>query len=412
MKICLLAPEFVPSWGGAGVYSQELVKHLPKTCEVHVVTPQRKRLVASEQTVEDEVSWKIGGNVHVHYISSASDTFLYNAAFQYACLKHVPKLLKQEKIDLVHTHMSHMPDLFLRLRARSVPRIVTLHNTIKLQRSAIRLSSQPFSSLAASEKWVRLLYPALSLTEELYLWSANRYIAPSQWIKEEALRLSSIRRNRADRIIHIPNSVDANECQKTADVGREKFKERFAGKRMVLYCGRLLASKGTDLLVDSIPKVLAKVEDKLLFVFAGPGNSTHYEDRLKQLGVPDDSFLFTGSMSRTGCIELMGCAEVLALPSVFENCPYAALEAMACGVPVVATNVGGISEMIEDGRSGMTFERGNVIEFSGKVIALLQDRALNRSVGQAGHEDVLQRYSWSSNLSKQMQAYEDMISQP
>ncbi|MGP8070903.1 MAG: glycosyltransferase family 4 protein [Candidatus Bathyarchaeia archaeon] len=412
MIICVLAAEFIPAWGGAGIYYQELVKHLPKTCEIHVVTPERKAFGANEQTVKDELSGKIGSNVHVHYISTASDTFSYNAAFQYACLKHVPKLLKQEKIELVHTSMSHMPDLLLRLRTRSVPTIVTLHNTIKVQRSSIKLSGQPFNSLGGSEKAVCLLYPALSLIEELYLWSVNRYIATSQWIKEEALRLSSIRRNQADRIILIPNSVDVDECKKTSDIGREKLKESFAGKRMVLYSGRLLANKGIDVLVDSIPRVLAEVKDKVLFVFAGPGNSAHYAGRLRELGVPDDSFLFTGSISRGGCLELMGCAEVLVLPSFAENCPYAVLEAMACEVPVVASNVGGIPEIIQDGQSGMTFERGNSSDLARKVIALLQDRELNRYVTRAAREVVMQRYSWSANLSKQMQAYEDTISAP
>jgi glycosyltransferase involved in cell wall biosynthesis len=168
----------------------------------------------------------------------------------------------------------------------------------------------------------------------------------------------------------------------------------------------LLANKGTDLLVESLPRILREINDRLLFVFAGPGDSDRYTRILKESGVPEDNFLFTGAVSRTKCIELLGCSELLILPSFLENCPYAVLEAMACEVPVIASNVGGIPEIIQDGQNGMTFQQGVSLQLSEKMITLLQDRGLQRRFAQQAKVTVSDGFSWSSNLKKQIGAYE------
>jgi glycosyltransferase involved in cell wall biosynthesis len=106
----------------------------------------------------------------------------------------------------------------------------------------------------------------------------------------------------------------------------------------------------------------------------------------------------------------MGCAETLILPSFLENCPYVVLEAMASGLPVIASNVGGIFEIIKDDNYGLTFTSGSSIELSRKVIELLQDRSLRRKLSQNGRKLVADRFSWASNLKMQMHAYESVLS--
>src|SRR5208337_4666926 len=97
MKICMLAPEFLPVWGGVGAYIVELVRHLPKETEIHVLTPWRTCLGSSAISTSDyDFSQYFGHNVRVHFISKASDTFVYNFSFQYACSRVVPKLVKEE----------------------------------------------------------------------------------------------------------------------------------------------------------------------------------------------------------------------------------------------------------------------------------------------------------------------------
>lgn len=100
---------------------------------------------------------------------------------------------------------------------------------------------------------------------------------------------------------------------------------------------------------------------------------------------------FLGVRSNIGTV--MACCQLLLLPSQQESFGLAALEAMACGVPVVASRVGGLPEVIEDGRSGVLFTVGNTDEAAEKAVKLLKDRELYDSVRQAGIETALERFA-------------------
>jgi glycosyltransferase involved in cell wall biosynthesis len=227
-------------------------------------------------------------------------------------------------------------------------------------------------------------------------------------MKKEALRLSSVSEKNANRLMVIPNSVDVEECGKMAALGKKRLSDSFEGRRVVLYCGRLMANKGTDVLIDSIPRILGQISN-LLFVFAGPGNLDRYARKLTELKVSKENFLFTGSISRAECLEIMGCSELLILPSFLENCPYAILEAMACGVPVVASDVGGVPEIIQDSKNGITFTAGSSTELSQKVILLLQNKDLQHRLSRNALLTVSKGFSWTSNLDKNLQAYETIL---
>lgn len=112
----MLAPDFLPVWGGVGTYTVELIRNLPSNIEVHVVTLKRNGYNKNDSCSDNSFSDSFGKNIHIHIISAANDTFIYNLKFQYACLRHVPSLIKEENIDLIHSHAAHMPDLLLKTR--------------------------------------------------------------------------------------------------------------------------------------------------------------------------------------------------------------------------------------------------------------------------------------------------------
>ncbi len=141
MKICMLAPEFPPVWGGVGTYTFELTRHLPKNVEIHVLTPRRESF-GKQKVLPNGINQleHLGNNVYIHYISEAHDSFMYNAEFQIACLRKAPKIIKEEKIDVIHSHQAHMPDLLLMLRKLPANIVTTVHTTIKFQRTATTAS--------------------------------------------------------------------------------------------------------------------------------------------------------------------------------------------------------------------------------------------------------------------------------
>jgi glycosyltransferase involved in cell wall biosynthesis len=160
---------------------------------------------------------------------------------------------------------------------------------------------------------------------------------------------------------------------------------------VVLFLGRLERDKGVFDLLEALAVVRAAVPDVRL-VCAGEGDRGAVERRAGQLGVRD-AVKFVGWVGPSGKRALLESAAVLALPSYAEALPASVLEAMAAGVPVVATAVGGIPEAIVDGVSGFLVPPGDTAALGRHLRKLLLDRALAARVGAAGRETVRLRYS-------------------
>ena len=164
-----------------------------------------------------------------------------------------------------------------------------------------------------------------------------------------------------------------------------------ARPNIVLFLGRLERDKGAFDLLDALAAVRGAVPDVRL-VCAGEGDRAAVERYAGQLGVRD-AVKFVGWVGPSGKRALLENAVALALPSYAEALPASVLEAMAAGVPVVATAVGGIPEAIADGVSGFLVPPGDTAALARHLRKLLLDRALAARVGAAGRETVRLRYS-------------------
>jgi glycosyltransferase involved in cell wall biosynthesis len=399
MKICILAPEFLPVWGGVGTYIVELVRHLPKNIEIHVVTPWRACLGSSNVSTSDyDFSEYFGSNVRVHMISKASDTFFYNFTFQYSCLKFVPKFLKEERIELVHSHTAHMPDLLLQFRRINIPIVTTIHTTIEGQRSGARSSGLSFWNLESSEKMTYLAYPLLRLAESVYFLKARHYITVSYWMKEQAKKRFP---KLGDSIDVIHNAVDTT----LFSPGR-----RQSEKDVILFTGRLISAKGIRYLVEAIPKVLRKFPEAS-FLFIGPGNSLPYERRLRELNVPQTNYKFLGYLKEAkDVVEYYRAASIYVAPTLYENLPIRVLEAMACGVPVIASNVCAIPEAVRDGVNGLLVQPGSIKQLVDGICCLLSDSKLRVNMGENARRTILDEFDWKVSAAKISDVYQQVIS--
>lgn len=159
---------------------------------------------------------------------------------------------------------------------------------------------------------------------------------------------------------------------------------------VVLFLGRLERDKGAFDLLDALAVVRAGVPDVRL-VCAGDGDRAAVERHAAQLGLRE-AVKFVGWVGPSGKRALFESAVVLALPSYAEALPASVLEAMAAGMPVVASTVGGIPEAIVDGVSGFLVPPGDTAALARHLRRLLLDRALAARVGAAGRETVRLRY--------------------
>ena len=403
MKLCVIAPEFLPVWGGVGTYLVELVRHLPKDIEVHVVTPMRESIGGKRISSRDfDFSEYFRDNVHVHFVCKATDTFIYNAVFQSACLRYIPQLLDKEDIDLLHFG-HHMAGLLLELKGLEIPAVTTVHTTIQGQRSGTRMSGMKFWDLEFSEKATYLTYPFLRLAETIYFSRTRHYITVSEWMKRQLQE--QYPRMNCSEISVIHNSVDT---QSFSPGPRRKSIEG----EIILFTGRIIAGKGITYLIEAIPEVLKEHSDAF-FVFIGPGDFMPYRRRLKDLGISERNFAFLGYLKdRSELVEYYRTCSIFAAPTtVWENLPIRVLEAMACGAPVIASNVCAIPEVIDNFVNGVLIPPCSVHELARAICCLLGDSNLRRKIGDNARKTVLEKFDCNVHAMRTAEVYQKVLDQ-
>ncbi len=208
------------------------------------------------------------------------------------------------------------------------------------------------------------------------------------------------------RVLH--NGVDVNRFKPLTGVKDEMRKKLGISKdsSVVLTVRRLVYKNGIDTLIESAKEAIKK-NPRLFFLVVGKGPDLEkVKERIEQLGM-QENFRLTGFISDEGLPFYYNVADFFVLPSKSgEGLPLVALEAMACGVPVIATNVGGISEVMKEdyGKLVPPNSPGSlaeaILEFSHRELSALKKdlRAM-----------IEQKYSWDKNVEKLVEIYEELI---
>lgn len=402
MRIAMLAPEFLPVWGGVGTYVVELVRNLPKDVEIHVITPFRKKIGNKAASSEDYDFEKIfGNNVHLHFLSTASDTFIYNAKFQLAVVRRLRDIVRRENVDIVHSNAAHMPDMLINPAKLGVPIVTTIHTTLEGQIKSIK--NTPTRELEFSEKMTKFLAPFLIFLENHYYKQRNFFITVSQLGKKILSKEKTIPECMI-RVIH--NGINvvkfSPNWRKDAIKTFPKLSDMEAVK--ILYLSRLIGKKGIHVLLKAIPKVLERVNAH--FIFAGPGIVPDFPS----YGLPEDAYTYLGYISEAHKPLIHALADVFVLPSFYENFPISILEAMASETAVVATDVGGIPEMIASGYNGVLIPPRNVDALANALIRLTENNRLRKKIGRNARKTVLRKFTWKRAAELTVEYYEEILS--
>ena len=381
MTLCLIAPEFFPVWGGTGTYIVELIKHLPRNVNVHVVTLKRNIPgMSNDRLVSNSITSEIGRPMEIHYISNAEETFFYNVVFQIACLRKIPALQRKYRFDIIHSH-SHMPDVFLQLFNKiRVPTVLTVHSTIQTQKIVTLMACSRFSDLERSEKYTLLFYPIIKLLQQNYVKHISRFIAVSNVTRELVMKHYNV---DPERISVVHNGVDTELFHPPT---KNEVEKKFS-RPTVVYIGRMMAKKGVHILIKAMSDVIRRVP-KTRFLFVGGGNLSLYKKMIEQRAIPEKNFSFIGHVDRFECPRILGEATVFVNPSFFENCSLSILEAMSCGTAVVASDVGGNPEIIESGKNGKLVPPFDDKMLARSIISLLENENLNKEIGKEARRTV------------------------
>lgn len=401
LKLGIIAPEFLPIWGGVSSHIVELVKSLPKDIDIHVITLDKQIPGTNYILSEEEMKNEFDRELDIHILTKATDSFLYNAKFQYACNKHVPQIVEEYGLDLIHSHFPHMSDLFLKLKGYDMPIITTTHTTLAGQEKGIKESGMGFSQLENAEKYNIVLAPLLKKIEKIYLNKSNNLISVSNWLKDILINEYSL---SSDLVNVIPNGVDYNRFVPNVEpCGLVDTPDP-----IVLFTGRLVSTKGINFLIDAIPKILGK--EKAHFVFVGGGNPAPYKQYLEYKGINKSNYSFLGYVEKdSDIVSLYSNASVYVAPTLYENLPIRILEAMSCGIPVVATNVCAIPEAIVHDQNGILIPIKDSDALAEAVISLLADDAYRKKLGQNARQTVLEKFTWEQISKQTFNLYKNVL---
>ena len=185
-------------------------------------------------------------------------------------------------------------------------------------------------------------------------------------------------------VYRIPNGVDI-----------EKFRPNGKREDLVFSAGRLVVHKGYDYLIDTIP-------EGTTLEIAGSGPE---KERLEKMGKAK----LLGTLHQEDLIKKYQKCSIFVLPSLWEGFPFSLLEAMGCGCACIASNVGGVPDLIDNGKNGLLVEPGNTKELREKISYLHENEAVCKKLGKKARKKVVKNFTWKIVAKKTRKVYQSVL---
>lgn len=376
MKIAHICPFYTPAIGGVKQVIEELAKRQKaEGHEVHIYTSdwdKTKRIKIKEEIID-------GIYVHRcrHILKIANFATIWPSIFF--------KLLKQD-FDIIHSHVFGHLHFVLTALAAKIKKTPHIHTTHCPWSDAYRSTPGKIGILLSYNIFSRI---ALKLTDKI--------IAITPW------EINFIKRfgGKDEQIIIIPNGVDKSFFKKIKNNDFKK-KHKIKGK-LVLFFGRLNPTKSPDKFVE-IAKLILKKRKDITFVIRGPDEGMK-ETVKKLIGNEKRIVLLDETRDRNEIIKMYQAADIYVLPSYREGLPLTLFEAMAAGLPIVASPVNGIPYEIKESENGFLIHYGDDKKFKKRIIELLDNAKLAQKISKNNIKKA-ENYRWNLINKKTLSIYE------
>ena len=406
MRVLILSLEYSSTVGGVGTHVQELSTGLAAAGDLVTVLSgtvgQARRFDEGKKTVHlvSPDDQKPGRSI----VQGILD---YNCTL--ARYAHKTLLNGDDPPELVHCHnWITYPAAVEIARTLKIPVITTIH----------------YVSHPIEQWWGQEPDPEILKQEENLFQKGNIFIAVSQSMRSLMRDFYSVPEQRV-RVIYnamdsksfLPSSVSAEY------IARLKSAVSPANEKIVLFTGRLHPMKGIPALLKSAEIVLEK-EPNIRYLIAGEPDSKafahEFREQLERSPILKEKIVLLGKLSRKRVALLYSLADVAILPSVYDPCPYAAIETMAAGVPLVASDGGGLAELVEDGVTGLKIPvRVNKAgmrsvdpeELAEATLRLLQDKGLAERMGKRARQKADETFSPEVMVRATQEVYQTTIEQ-
>jgi glycosyltransferase involved in cell wall biosynthesis len=206
----------------------------------------------------------------------------------------------------------------------------------------------------------------------------------------------------------IPNGVNTQSYDEV-ECDHATFRSKYAlpQEKIVLFVGRLVYEKGIHILINAVPKVLAKVNAKFIIVGSG-----YMKEQLlsivRSMGLEHKVF-FEGFVDEAKLLKLQKCADVSVVPSLFEPFGIVALEAMAAKSPVVVSDTGGLAEIVEHDVTGVKVFPNNPDSLAWGITKILLDDNFKKFIKENAYKKIQEKYDWEKIAQQTKKLYESVL---
>ncbi len=350
-----------PTYGGSGVVATELgIELAARGHEVHFITSSAPfRLTGRE------------ANIFFHEVAVYQYPLFEHPPYDLALATRMAEVAELYSLDLLHVHYAIPHSVsallarqMLAARGKHLPFITTLHGTditlVGLDRSYLPIT-------------------------RFGIMQSDGVTAISSYLRDRTREAFDIH----SEIEVIRNFVNCDVYIRNPDLVAE-MRPRFAApnEKLIVHLSNFRPVKRVTDVVEVFARIAKAMPAKLMLIGDGPDRSAA-EYLAHRLGV-FQQIQFLGKQDNVN--ELLPLADLMIMPSEMESFGLAALEAMACGVPTIATRVGGVSELIDDGVTGRLFEVGDIEGMSAAALALLSDRIDLSTMAHAARRTAQDRF--------------------
>lgn len=364
-----------PTYGGSGIVGSELGKEL--AARGHTV-----HFIASALPTR---LTQLSDRVRFHEVEMMSYPLFEHQPYTLALATKMAKVAETENLDLLHVHYA-IPHSISAILAREslkpkrrLPVITTLHGT-------------DITLVGADRSYLPITRYGIVQSDGV--------TAISEYLKEATREIFQF-----DDITVIPNFV----CQEDYKRAPEESLRRSLSPNdepLLVHVSNFRPVKRPVDCVEILARVLKKgIKTRLVMVGDG-SERTNAEHQARCLGI-SDSCSFVGKQPRI--VDYLSVSDVLLLPSEQESFGLAALEAMACELPVIASRVGGLPEVVTDGETGYLSGVGDVEKMANDAARLLSDGDFRRGMGQRARESAISRYRTDIIIPKYIDFYERVL---
>jgi glycosyltransferase involved in cell wall biosynthesis len=382
IRVCMVAYSLPPFYSGAGTQALRLAQTLvEKGIHVSALTARHTTDVPAQETV---------GGVTIHRLPVLRNRRLRHLSFFLVASWHL--LCNHHRYDIVHLHGAYR---------RAIP-IIAAARVTRLK-TVVKMSMMGTDDPSTTREWRfgGLLMKALA--------RADAVVAITEELAESYLQASL----PSDQLVRIPNGVDTDLFHPVESASRKHLREMLElplEVPIVLFVGIVHPRKGVDRLLEVWPAVQAR-HPRAILLLVGPLHSSSdaappgFVDKLHILA---DQHNIHPVGQQEKIQRFYQAADVFVLPSRMEGLPNALLEAMACGLPTIASPLPGVSEVIEHDSNGLLVSPDASAALPNAILHLLEHPGIAKRLGGAAHQTIMKRYSLGAVADRYVHLYNSL----